>query len=396
MKGTGRKKLWELEHCYHCAIIGTCLTLEELRKLHPKVWGTCEGRVTDYQVHVRFVAAAGEPCLASRLVQRRLDQKHREGIRGFAKARDADDLRHLWAQACTSGTVAAAYWALVTHPHVSAGLAQEAHGEVHMLSHLAGAARRADLSRVETLRRENRRQAELLNAQSRAAQKRLRERDARIRDLTFALERARLDVRVLRRQVEELANPPREREHDNCVCPKETPRGRAELVKTGEYEQATAVSGANRGKPAKGMGTAQGSCAAKHREAEVVRGVAVPCAEASALCNAAQAICCGAPDLCGRCILYVGGISKLVPRFRDLVERCGGQLIHHDGGLHGGRAQLSSLLSRADAVMCPLDRVSHDAALRLKRYCKRREKPFLMLRSAGLSSFTRALEQVAA
>src|SRR4029453_8850762 len=52
---------------------------------------------------------------------------------------------------------------------------------------------------------------------------------------------------------------------------------------------------------------------------------------------------------------------------------------------------LAGLVSRADVVMFPVDCVSHDAVATVKRLCRQASKPYVPLRSAGLSSFVAAL-----
>jgi hypothetical protein len=77
------------------------------------------------------------------------------------------------------------------------------------------------------------------------------------------------------------------------------------------------------------------------------------------------------------------------------VERLHGQFEHHDGGVEESRANLQCLLSKADMVFCPIDCVSHDACLKVKRFCKQNAKAFIPLHSSGLSSFARELTQLA-
>ena len=99
-------------------------------------------------------------------------------------------------------------------------------------------------------------------------------------------------------------------------------------------------------------------------------------------------------DLCGRRVAYVGGRAGIVSHFRALVERLNGHFIHHDGGIEDHEGQLGRILGQADIVLCPVDCVSHRACLRAKRFCKRTAKPFVPLRSAGLSSFVNGLHRV--
>ena len=100
-----------------------------------------------------------------------------------------------------------------------------------------------------------------------------------------------------------------------------------------------------------------------------------------------------AVDLCGRRVAYVGGRTGIVGHFRALVERLNGHFIHHDGGIEDHEGKLGRILGQADVVLCPVDCVSHRASLRAKRFCKRTAKPFVPLRSAGLSSFVTGLRR---
>ena len=103
---------------------------------------------------------------------------------------------------------------------------------------------------------------------------------------------------------------------------------------------------------------------------------------------------CPGPDLCGKTILYVGGLHKMVPHYKQLVEKYGGRFIHHDGGKEVSRAQLPKMLYSADAVLCPVDCVSHDACNCVKKICKRYQKPYVMMRSSGLSSLAKGLNDI--
>jgi hypothetical protein len=99
-------------------------------------------------------------------------------------------------------------------------------------------------------------------------------------------------------------------------------------------------------------------------------------------------------DLCHRRILYVGGRPGLGPHLRQLVEQANGEFLYHDGGREEADGALAALLPGADAVLCPVDCVSHSAMQRIKRICKQQAKPFLVLRSASLSAFVRGLQQL--
>ena len=53
-----RDRLWELPKAVYCSVIGTCVTLEELRKISKKDKSHNYESLCDYQLHKTFVSAA--------------------------------------------------------------------------------------------------------------------------------------------------------------------------------------------------------------------------------------------------------------------------------------------------------------------------------------------------
>ncbi|BCX81305.1 hypothetical protein MIT9_P0883 [Methylomarinovum caldicuralii] len=100
-------------------------------------------------------------------------------------------------------------------------------------------------------------------------------------------------------------------------------------------------------------------------------------------------------SLQGRRILYVGGLKSHLANLRRLVQRWQGELIDHDGGQEDNRILLRELVAQADWILCPLDRVSHDAVHRLKRECRHHGKPCLLLPRSSLSAFVQGLQALA-
>ena len=96
-------------------------------------------------------------------------------------------------------------------------------------------------------------------------------------------------------------------------------------------------------------------------------------------------------DLCGSCLLYVGGRRRTVCRLQQLVEQQNGCLLHHDGGVENSRAILSDLIKRADAVFFPVDCVSHGAAGAVKTLCESHGIPYRPLRTASVATFEQAI-----
>jgi len=97
-------------------------------------------------------------------------------------------------------------------------------------------------------------------------------------------------------------------------------------------------------------------------------------------------------DLCGLCVLYVGGKTNLTPHYRETIESKAGTFLYHDGGIEGNMQGLSKLLNRADMVICPINCVSHRAYWQIKKTCKKQNKPCEFLNSSGVSSLANTLE----
>ena len=146
-----RRTLFDLSPATHCSILGTCLTLGELRKAVVKIAGENVRDLSNHEIHtlgVRYAATAGPP---SKLLNKILDEKHATTIKRLQKASCEEDLRTAWSQALKDGAIEGAYWAICTHPLASEDLFGSAFGDVHMLSHLVGSANRADVRRLAQL-----------------------------------------------------------------------------------------------------------------------------------------------------------------------------------------------------------------------------------------------------
>jgi hypothetical protein len=90
-----------------------------------------------------------------KLIQKALDRRHAAAIRQFAKAKDENALRELWEEALKRGDIPGAYWAVLSHPAATEAIMRKVSGDVHMLSHMVGAANRADIRRLCQLEEQN-------------------------------------------------------------------------------------------------------------------------------------------------------------------------------------------------------------------------------------------------
>lgn len=371
-----RRRLWEVERRFHCAILGTCLTLPELHKIIRQAGIVLEPNHSDYDAHTALVGSAGQECRGARLIQRLLDRKYHTPINRLAKA-DSHQLAEQWRQALKSGDIAGLFWALVTHPHTPDTLIQRVYGDVHMLSHLAGASNRADLKRLTTLESTvlELREAAAQTARHHHAQQ--AQKEAVIREL---------DAQLLHRIERERSGPAESALHEQLAA------SRRELTQTLRQLERTRRRLTSLTRRNERLQQQLASTQAAFTELEAEQ-------QASELALHQLLVSDETPDqpvtnLCGRQIVYVGGRPSLSPHFRALVERFRGHFEHHDGGVEESRANLHCLLSKADMVFCPIDCISHDACLKVKRFCKQNAKAFIPLRSSGLSAFAKELSQL--
>ena len=139
---TGRRKLWNIPHKYHCPVIGTCLGVDELRRIASRLVLRGDAPTTDYDIHVTFVGAADTKNAISLATHKALERKYQSVVMRFARVREPDALYILWSEFLARGEVPGAFWALMTHPKADPSLLNQAYEEVHMLSHQVGAGQR--------------------------------------------------------------------------------------------------------------------------------------------------------------------------------------------------------------------------------------------------------------
>jgi hypothetical protein len=387
-----RSRLWEIDSQWHCTIVGTCLSLGELKSAATRLGVRMpSAKPSAYEIHTGMIHLASRERLVGKALTKLLDRKHAAAINRAKPLAGEEALAALWEESLSKGEVASACWAVMSHPDCSDPLRSRVFGDIHMLSHQVGAAARADLKSIHLLEREK---ADL-EAKVARQQDRLKgeigKRNAEIRELRQLLDQEAAETRRLAhaasasQEIERLNRIIVEMRHlldtetaFRHVAEDENRRLQAlARDRDGEHERLLREVHELRGELA----------ASEERLAANLS----PPADGLGECGEE----CARLDLCGRCILFVGGRNQHLPHFRRLVEEAGGTFAHHDGGFEESMGRLHSLFGRADAVLFPVDSVSHGAHDEVKRLCRRWEKPFVPVRRSGLGAFIRALSTVA-
>ena len=389
---TSRKKLWQLDSSLHCSVIGTCLSMEELMRFHQKFKLDTDIAETDYELHRYFVHTVNQNNYQSKHISKYLDKKYSVAVRQVSKIKSNEQLATLWDEAVTNGDIAAAYWALITSPHISEPLNDRVYGEVHMLSHLSGSTTRIDMQQRYQLQQasqkyrqqlkqshleikhkteEVKKVTQLLSLQ----QKRMRLLERKYKSVTVKINQPdkKQDIKQLKRKIDE---------YESKFILQQNRLSRLE-DNAQNWKNLAIQSGDQYLDLKKNHLRQKSELDALEKTVQELLTSRTPSCSKQQECK----------NLCGQCILYVGGRNRQCANFRTVVEQQNGQFIHHDGGLHDGRLRLGSLLKQVDAVFCPLDCVSHEAAYKIKKYCKQHSKKLVWLPRSSLSAFMHGLNE---
>ncbi|CAN5222228.1 DUF2325 domain-containing protein [soil metagenome] len=374
----GRTRLSQLDMHFHCSVIGTCLTTAELRKLLGRFIDV-QGQ-SDLDIHHEAVRLSSRSAPVTKALQKALDHRHAPSIQRYLKAPDAAALQAHWDEALRQGEVPGAYWAVLTHRKSTTELRQRVFGDVHMLSHLVGAANRADIRRLVALEHENAELHDRLDRQQIRSQEVTEEKNRRIALLEQEVAQASI-LRVRLGELESKASsdvPLHPTADASALVALQTERRE-------RAEQVAAAAAAQVSRLTEELAHLQAHAIALSRELGAMEGQLRDMSDGES--GAASFI---DSQIRGRRILYVGGRPSTAPAIRDLVLRHGGEIQRHGGGLEDRKGLLASAVAWAEVVVFPVDCIDHDSAGNLKRLCARQQVPFIPLRGAGVGCFAAA------
>lgn len=383
MSGSRRRRLWELPHRLHCPLIGVCFDCGELRALMKKVMHF-PPETSDYVLHTTAVGNCDQRTVLAELLQRTLEQRFRLALKSLSAVKDADALHAAWREACSQGrNVPALLWACWTHPALDTTLEQEIYGDIHMLQHQLGSGTRADLGALRRLNEEN----ATLRRQLAAAQATGDALRAEKATLTLAAERALAETRSelagaiasgerLASELQALQESLPDLRHAQAMLQRialleiqaDAARQKNALLEREQLRLRDLLRDAE-----------ERFEVLTHEAAELPAHLPADLAER---------------DLAGKRVLCVGGRSGSLRSYRDVVEQSGGEFLHHDGGLEESPHRIDSVVAAADIVICQAGCISHNAYWRVKAHCKRTGKPCVFVKSAGVASFDRAVDEV--
>jgi len=371
VQSSRRRRLWELPRVVFCPVLGTCVPIDQLRRLADKVLGQ-RVLADDYELHcgaINACASRGE--LAERL-QRELDTRYAAAIRQARTLRTVEALQTYWRAATTGSEVGAALWVTLTHPCCDAALEEQVQRDIHMLQHQVGTGVRVDARRLHELANEN----GVLTRELAAVQARVSRQMA---DKAAEIERQQAELVRLRAQL--MARDTR------IACLQEdlaalngsaaVVQGRLDLAYRLDWQQQRLQS------LTEALENSQQQVSRLERR--VGELTLVPASTPASTPEPAL-------DLQDKAVLCVGGRPASVPIYRQEIEVRGARFLHHDGGEEESAARLEAHLEAADLVICQTGCISHGAYWRVKAHCKRTGKRCVFVDRPSVAGLLRGLE----
>lgn len=381
--GSRRRRLWELDGHAHCPVIGVCLPIATLRGVIDKVLAG-HALAEDYELHCGAITECKRRTPIAEAIQRELDRRCALALRQASKAKSTDALADWWADTC-GRDLAGALWATLTHPRCTPSLENRVLGDVHMLQHQVGVARRVDVQRFEALAAANdaltRELADLQIRAQRAADEHARRcelQQGEIVQLRAQLISRDTTTAALREQLSAAAadgTPDRTRWARDAERDSQQRHALERALQKAQHEVERQRQRAD-----------ELAAALAHALAQRDARAAAPNDDATPAETRLR--------LDERSVLCVGGRPASVPVYRELIERTGGRFMHHDGGDEDNVTKLDATLAAADLVICQAGCISHGAYWRVKEHCKRTGKRCVFVESPSAAGLKRALAEL--
>jgi hypothetical protein len=359
---------WELENSLQCSIIGTCLSDQELLGAIRKHRVQIDRNARSYDIHSYCVRATDHDCALARSLNKLLERKYGGATRLMARAKTADHMQTLWERLRDNGQVG--------------------------LGPAIGRSCRSDLPLLRSRHRCSARCTCFRTCMAMAPSQlatRLSEVERRYSDLEARLRRSetsKLEALAERDAARAALGSHAAGRQPSVIAQSQLPELGRLQQKLAKCERALIIARAR----------------ARQAEAEISRAAATRIGlrksrreEASSSSTSAavvrpRAALAATPQR----ILYIGGRTAIVPHLRAAAEARVAAFYHHDGGIEDSLHRIEELIERCDAVICPVDCVSHGACRLAKATCQRLSRRFLPIPTASRSGFERALDRLAA
>jgi hypothetical protein len=372
-----RLRFWEIEPFFKCPVIGWCLDVAEQREVLRKE-GTSNKDQPNFKAHEMLVQNLESENRLSSRVDCLLNRKYKKEIAELSSLEEGEFIR-CWKDSLKRGDVEGMLWVGATKPDLSIEAKRIIFGDVHMEMHVRAKQISDERQKLDQEWERNELLAESVKDLSRINRVLKKENEKLRDDMSKA---CRLSD-ALQRQKRELEEALSKANESSLVAgfQKENADLRSQQERISEeisaYQRELRILQNQKNKLLLKL----------KKQSQIHPPVSK---ESESVINQLSALPQQSPapslDLSQRCVLVVGGLSKMEPLYRQLIEGGGGVFEYHNGRMNAGTRELVNQVRRADVVLCCIDHNSHAAALAAKKLGKKHKKPVRMLASSSLNN----------
>ena len=380
---TSQQKSWMINLSFKCPVIGTCLSLDEQKKILKKT-GYSTKNLSPYKLHQILVESLENENDISIRIDAYLNRKFHREISKYLYLEESAFLKE-WKAHFEKGLIEGLFWVAATRADLSLSAIWSIFGDIHMQMHFNSEQNRKERQNLAYQMEENRKISQRLEKiiQINRGIKKEKERlEKELSELSSAhlflkKERDSLETELKEFQKKNLVNTLRD---ENCLLQVKIEE-LSEAIKD-DKQKVKFLKDQNNKLLSKLDRQRQINSDLRKEVDRVTNQISTsdqPDDEHPSF------------DLGNKRILIVGGIIKFEAFYRKLIEERGGIFEYHDGYMNGGSNGLENLVRRADVILCPVNCNSHNACSMVKRLSKKYEKPVNMLGNSSLSSISQAL-----
>ena len=392
------KPVWEIDSHFRCPLVGAVFSVEQHRRILRKCGYDTRG-MKPYEYHEYLMARLSEKNTLSIKVDNVFKNQARKYMNAI-KGKSQEDIRTLWEQASDSGNVGPVMYAIVSYEGSSPELLHDVYGEVHMQAH-------ANMTRVHDLKKQLGKAEAIIQREKQARQ----EQKNDIRELAGAHKKALEQIRALEeknqkietrhktatlnaqgsiesgggmahlhRQIEDMTVQLRRKDEKLRLSERDKRALQIELFglknenKMIEEQLHALIAGIEAVSPSDSIAGGPIDCPAEN------------CSDTACFKEA-----CGHYRTCPKRVFMIGGITKMKPFYKNIIEKTGARFDYHDGYLKNSAVNLEARVKRSDLILCPANCNSHNACLRVKKLCNRHNKQLKILSNSSLSAIAQAV-----
>ncbi|MFH2064301.1 MAG: DUF2325 domain-containing protein [Pseudomonadota bacterium] len=377
---TGLSPIWKMYPALKCPLIGTCLSISEQRRILKKT-GLSVKREKDHEIHKMVMEKLGRENKVSSRIDRFIRHKHRKDIAKYI-AHSEEHLKTAWQNNLLTGEIEGLFYVIASRADISEDFLREVHGELHMMGHRNVVdtiqSRRSLYVELEV----NHKLASLLNKEKNRIKK-LMEKN---KELAACIEKSRAQQHP---EPKKVSLPIPDARIKQLNTQNLNLKDQVAELKAHRCETSKKLHALEREK--RKLQIKLFDIQATHNVlAEEVNNLI---SQLTATLNCKKGCDVSCPDyrLCAKRILIVGGMTKMKQFYRNLIESGGGEFDYHDGYMKGGNKGIEDRILKSDYILCPVNCNSHNACDRVKKLCKKHNKPIKILANSSLSSISSAL-----